>query len=71
MREKYENSPADMKVREEIGRRDAPGAGAETPLKPVEDGGADNHTATRRGPHARGGGYFLKEMQPISTLKQY
>lgn len=63
MREKYENIPADMKVREGIGR--------EIPPKPGEDGGADNHIAACRGPHTRGGGYFLKEMQPISTLEQY
>lgn len=40
-----------MKVREERGRRDIPGAGAEIPLKPVEDRGADKHTAELEDPH--------------------
>lgn len=71
MREKYENIPADMKVREGIGREMLQVLEQRFPPKPGEDRGADNHIAACRGPHTRGGGYFLKEMQPISTLEQY
>lgn len=56
------NSPADIKVSEEIGARCVAGIAAKIPLKSMEDhSGANMHTAAQGGPHAVAGGYTLKE----------